>query len=251
MYQEHPPDIRLTPFIETYWTAIGWVENGDILSKILPDGCVDILFSFGDASAANGLQSFLPNIVGTTTTFIEVIYTGKVQMFGIRFKPAGITAFTRVPIDEFTNQRVDMTLVDSVFDEQFYDTLPEKKSIKEILQQVDTYLLNKLSYLFLPDKQMLRAVDLIEQAQGQLLLADVASRVCLGQRHFERKFKSTVGISPKTFSKIVKFKNALRNLKTHPHESLFSIAIDCGYYDQTHLIKDFKALTGDVPTNFR
>jgi hypothetical protein len=102
VYQEHLPDIRLTPFIETYWTANGFIENGEVSSKILPDGCADILFSFGDASSANGLQPFLPNIVGTTTTFIEVIYAGKIQMFGIRFKPVGITAFTRVPIYEFT-----------------------------------------------------------------------------------------------------------------------------------------------------
>ncbi|GAB6013258.1 DUF6597 domain-containing transcriptional factor [Viscerimonas tarda] len=255
MYREHSPDIRLTPFIETYWIAEGFIGNGEIRSKIFPDGCVDILFSFGEASEANGLQRFLPNIVGTTTSFIEVMYAGKTQMFGIRFKPAGITAFTRVPIHEFTNQRVDMTLVETLFDERFYDILSEQfiatSHAVSLQQRVDNYLLNKLSSLFTPDRQIVCAVDLIEQAQGKLSLANVASRVCLGERHFERKFKTAVGISPKAFAKIVKFKNTLQYLKNHPRENLFSIAIDCGYYDQAHLIKDFRALTGDVPTHFR
>ncbi|GHT30273.1 AraC family transcriptional regulator [Bacteroidia bacterium] len=246
MYQEHRPDIRLTPFVETYWTATEFGDEGEVF-KILPDGCVDILFAFGDSSAENSI----PHIVGTMTYFIEIKYVDDINRFGIRFKPAGITAFTHVPIFEFTNQQIDMTGVETLFDEGFYEVLPEKKTITETIHHIDTYLLGKLSCLYTPEKQIIHAIDLIYLAKGQLSLADVASHVCSGQRHFERKFKSSVGISPKTFAKIVKFKHTLHHLRTHSSDNLYAIAIDCGYYDQTHLIKDFKALTGDVPGNFR
>ncbi|MDR1407591.1 MAG: AraC family transcriptional regulator, partial [Tannerella sp.] len=97
-YQEHSPDFRLTPFIETYWTADGFTEN-ESASKILPDGCVDIIFTFDEET-----DTFRSDIIGTMTTFIEVSRPQSVRMFGIRFKPAGITAFTRVPVEEFTDR---------------------------------------------------------------------------------------------------------------------------------------------------
>ncbi|KAA6337510.1 hypothetical protein EZS27_014407 [termite gut metagenome] len=250
MYQEHQPHGLLLPFVETYWTAEGFVE-GKEKSKILPDGCVDITFSFGDTSATGGLKPFLPHIVGTMTSYSEIIYTGRVCMLGIRFKPAGITAFTRVPVNEFTNRLIDMTLVETLFDKRFYDTLPEKDSLKESIQHIDHYLINKLSCIFQPDRRIVCAIDLIRQTKGILPLTAVAEQACLCQRHFERVFKSTVGISPKAFSKITKFNYTRYYLKTHPSESLYSAAVDCGYYDHTHLIKDFKTLAGDVPANFR
>jgi transcriptional regulator GlxA family with amidase domain len=110
---------------------------------------------------------------------------------------------------------------------------------------------NLLPCLYRPDGQITRAVDLIRLANGQLPIAAVAPDVCLCQRHFERKFKSAIGISPKLFAKIFRFKHALRRLKSDPREDLLDVAVACGYHDHSHLIKDFKALSGDAPTNFR
>jgi len=92
---------------------------------------------------------------------------------------------------------------------------------------------------------------LINFSKGQLSLADVASDVCLCQRHFERKFKSAIGVSPKMFAKIFRFNYALQCMKKYPHKDLLTIATECGYYDHTHLAKDFKSLTGDTPSDFR
>jgi transcriptional regulator GlxA family with amidase domain len=105
--------------------------------------------------------------------------------------------------------------------------------------------------LYHTDRQIIHAVNLISHAKGQLSLAGVASEVCLCQRHFERKFKSVIGVSPKMFAKIFRFKNAMRYLQNYPHKDLLTIALECGYYDHTHLAKDFKSLTGDTPADFR
>ena len=243
IYQEYRPKEQLTSFIETYWACEGFVA-GQELFRILPDGCVDIIFIFDKTKG-----TFYANITGTMTTFLEISYPQSVQMFGIRFKPAGITAFTRVPVDEFTNRNVELELVDTLFDKSFYEKIPEKQSIEEIIMLADNFLINLIPYH--SNKQIIHAVDLIYFAKGQLPLADLASDVCLCQRHFERNFKSTVGISPKLFAKIFRFKHALRCLKNYPHKDLLTIAIECGYYDHSHLIKDFKTLSGNTPTNLR
>ena len=244
-YHEYIPDIRLILWVKNYWIADGFV-NSDILPKVFPDGCTDIIYIFDKAKGSSYTGLF-----GTMTRFIEVEFSESTLMFGIRFKPAGITAFTRVPVDDFTDWSVDLSLVDTLFDPSYYETLPEKQSVQEIISHTDRYLLDRLPLLYHTEKQIIRAVDLICLANGQVTLADVASEVCFCQRHFERKFKSTIGISPKMFTRIRRFNHAMRCLKNYPSKDLLTIAVECGYYDHTHLIKDFKVFAGETPTGFR
>nr|WP_280747799.1 helix-turn-helix domain-containing protein [Parabacteroides sp. PF5-9] len=215
-------------------------------SKVFPDGCTDIIFKIDKTQGTS-----LAALFGISTTFIEVDYPGSTQMFGIRFKPMGITAFTRIPVVELTDRSVELSLVDTLFDESFYEALPEKQSVAEMVAYTNTCLSNRISHLYHTDRQILRAVDLISHAKGQLVLADVASDVCLSQRHFERKFKSSIGVSPKMFAKIIRFKYVLHYMQKYPDKDLLTIAVDSGYYDRTHLIHDFKSLSGDTPNDFR
>jgi len=97
-YKEYEPNKLLAPYIDTYWISDGFGGKGKFY-KILPDGCVDIIFSFDKAKS-----TFLTKVVGTMTSFLEISYPQSVEMFGIRFRPAGITAFTRVPVEEFTDK---------------------------------------------------------------------------------------------------------------------------------------------------
>lgn len=249
-YREYCPHILLTPYIEAYWTVSGFVEKEEH-HKILPDGCVDIIFSLEETSHQSGLKSMFPNIVGTMTTYLEGSYLNNISLLGIRFKPAGFTAFTQIPIYEFTDQRIDLTSIESLFDEEFYYELPSKETAEKRIQEIDKYFLKRLKNIFKLDQQIVYAIELIRQTEGKLSLMTVASESCLSIRHFERRFKTAIGIAPKTFSKVVKFQHTLSYLKKNNHLSIISLAIDCGYYDQAHLIKDFKSLSGNPPSHFK
>ena len=244
-YREYNPDIRLAPWVKNYWTAVDFVDS-EVAPKVFPDGCVDIIFMFDRVKGTSYAGLF-----GTMTTFVEVDFSESTQMFGIRFKPAGITAFTRVAVDEFTDWSVELALVETLFNQSFCDALPEKQSMAEVIAHTDNFLLSLLPCLYRPDRSIIHAVDLICFAKGQLSPAKVASDVCLSQRQFERKFKSVIGINPKTFAKIIRFTNTLRCLRANPRQDLLSIALHCGYYDHTHLIKDFKTFSGNAPTDLR
>jgi len=243
-YQEYNPDIRLSTWIKKFWLATDFTPSG-IFAKVLPDACANIIFDV-DASGFSSTKIF-----GTTTDFIEVNPVKHVRMFGIRFKPAGIAAFTRIPQMEFTDREVDLALVETLFDDSFYEALPEKQSAEEIIAHTNNYLINLLPRLYLPDTQVLRAIDTINLAKGQLNLSYLADNICLSQRHFERKFKNAVGVSPKMFAKTVRFQHAIHDIVMQPDKDLLTIAIECGYYDRTHLMRDVKSLSGDIPTDIR
>ena len=244
-YQEYNPDIRLTPWVKNYWWADGFFES-KFTSKVFPDGCTDIIFTIDKTKGYSSV-----NLFGIMTSFVEVDYPAATQMFGIRFQPAGIAAFTPLSVSEFTNRSVELALLNTLFDKSFYEVLPEKKSVAEIIAHANKFLLHKLPHFYDADKQIVHAIALISHKKGQLNLAGIASDVCLCQRHFERKFKSAVGVSPKMFAKILRFKHALQHMQKCWHKDLLAIALECGYYDHTHLAKDFKSFTGDTPTDFR
>jgi len=243
-YQEYNPDIRLSPWIKNYWLATDF-EPSEIYAKVLPDACADIIFDID----AKGNSSI--NIYGTNTSFIEVDSATHTQMFGIRFKPAGITAFTRVPQMELTDRDIELALVETLFDKSFYETLPQKQSATEIISYTNNYLIGLLPHLYRPDTRIIHAIDTINLAKGQLNLTRLASDTCLSQRHFERRFKATIGVSPKMYAKIIRFTHSIQDIVKYPEKDLLTIAIEHGYYDRTHLTKDIKSLSGDVPTDVR
>lgn len=243
MYKEYPPDLRLQHLIETYWVADGWIES-PVTQGVLPDGCVDIIFDFGSNNPAG-----LPKLVGTMTSLLEISYQpGQVQMMGIRFAPAGITAFTHMPVSGITNQNIELPLADTLFDKSFYERLPDMECMQERIAYMNVYFLARMHKLYLPDRQIGHAISLIQSNNGHLSVRKIAGEVCLSERQFERKFKTSIGISPKAFSNIMRFRSVRRYMKTHPDESMYEIAIACGYYDHSHMNKEFQRLGSLSPS---
>lgn len=246
MYKEYLPSAALWPYIESYW-VFDSIVGEERTVRVLPDGCVDILLNCNEKSPNNALPPFCPYIVGTMTTFSDVTYH-PIKMIGIRFKPGGITAFIRTPIHELTDQSIKMNLIETIFDQtQFQDTLTEKKNLLEMINYINFYLLRQLNNVNIPDKQIMTAVNLIKQNNGCLPVRELLNEVCLSQRQFERKFKSAIGITPKVFSSVIRFQNAHRLLQQQSEQSIFLTAIECGYYDHAHFIREYKRFTGNTP----
>ena len=94
------------------------------------------------------------------------------------------------------------------------------------------------------------AVNMINQSGGKRSVRSLMDEVCLCQRHFERKFKHYTGYTPKEYSRIIKFKNAVELLRNTASSNLLTTAINAGYYDLAHFSKEIKTLSGSTPTSF-
>ena len=117
----------------------------------------------------------------------------------------------------------------------------------ERLNYIEEYLLGKLNCLNNIDKQFIYVAEYIRMTNGMVLVNELLDKVCLSQRQFERQFKNLTGTTPKMFSSITRFSLSEKYLRLHPNESLFSVALDCGYYDHSHLIREFKRFGGASP----
>jgi AraC-like DNA-binding protein len=81
-------------------------------------------------------------------------------------------------------------------------------------------------------------------------VGDVVDRIGLSARTFIRLFVTEVGLTPKLFCRVRRFQRALRLARGGQPAGWAGIALDCGYCDQAHLIRDFRALSGFTPTEF-
>ncbi len=86
--------------------------------------------------------------------------------------------------------------------------------------------------------------------KGQVTVERLAKYARMSCRQLERKFKERIGIPPKQLCRSLRFKNVFKYLEESPSESWASVALACGYYDQAHMIRDFKYYTGLSPERY-
>ncbi len=252
MYVELSPSHLLDPYVETYW-IIDDMKETKSLQNVLPDGCIDIIVSLGDSSLDNGFKQNIPYVFGTHTALSGVPVIGNIQMFGIRFKPAVFKLFTKIPVNEFTNQKADIFSFQSLFDLSFYHeierALEANLSMTDIIGKVELFLISKLPVLPSVNKRIQHAISLIQFHAGNMAIDKLAVESCMSERQLERRFKAEVGISPKLFSRIMKFREVHKRLYTNTWENLQQLAWECGYFDNAHLTKEYLKFTGTLPSD--
>lgn len=252
-YKLYSPNERLSKYIRWYWS----LENQDDSAphsreRIFPDGCIELIFNYGDLFVtynSKGEAEDQPKnfIHGQLKKFIEVQGMGKVGIFSIRFQPAGLQAFIDFPVSDLTGI---FTEVSKIWKDG--NLLEEKMSRcqnnEERIATIESFLESKLENA--PDNEIESGVEKIIESDGMISIEKLASDLKIGKRHLERKFLSSVGLSLKLFSRIIRFNNALQLIENKDFRNFTNVAHDGGFYDQAHFIKDFKYFTGLNPKQY-
>jgi len=125
--------------------------------------------------------------------------------------------------------------------------LREANDFDQMKNIVENLLLRRLSKTK-PIENIDNALHALLKAGGNLPMDYLAKESCFSLKQFERKCKERVGLSPKLFARIIRFSKAYRMREMNSTLTWTSIAHSAGYYDQMHMIRDFKVFTGVSPT---
>lgn len=198
------------------------------------------------------MQPFHSYFVGPMNTYTELVtVANSVHVFGIRFLPCGLYRFMGLPLNELVNHRCSASDLTNIFSNSFIERLCSQCDPKRLTEIIDELLIHHLSkHNPKIDRKILFAVDKINREKGMLSIHSLMTDICLCQRHFERKFKIYTGYSPKEYSRIVKFWNAIDLLRNTSYDNLLSTAVLAGYYDVPHLSREVKRLSGNSPSSF-
>ncbi len=168
----------------------------------------------------------------------------------IVFQPTAIFQLTGIPAFELTNQHIDASLIFPYSIQETYHRLQDARDYSEIVPIIEAFsfeLVKNVQKDYMAfnsvSRQMLRTA-------GMGSIDGWASETCLSAKQFKRKFHESIGVNPKTYARVIRFNHAFNLKNRFSHYDWLTIAIECGYYDYQHLVKDYKDFTGLSPTEF-
>lgn len=245
-YREIEPSPALRPWVECFWVNTSDVPpSAPAVHKVVPDGCADIILDLGDPplGSAAGLHA-----VGTMTRPLLVRRVGHVEFVGVRFHPGRARPFLGVPLDEVTDERVPLIDLSLAGTATLLRRLHDAATPDGRIAILDAALARRLATTErLPDAWLLAAVDRLRARPSTPTVAELASDLNVSRQHLTRVFRHEVGVPPQRFVRIVRFRRALEAARRHADPDWLGIALDAGYYDQSHLIGDFKEMAGVTP----
>jgi methylphosphotriester-DNA--protein-cysteine methyltransferase len=232
-YRERRPPSPLDSWVECVWTL-----NADASvagHPVPPDGCVDLLYDrqrgLSIAGAMSVQQRFdLPP--GASA--------------GVRFHPGMAASFLHGDVAELNDSVVSLDDIHPRFSRDLAERMRNANSLASAMQM----LLAALRPAVRTPNPVQRAIQAIVAVKGRAAIDCCACQANLSDRQFRRRCREESGFTPKLLARILRFRNA-RDLAWKSPASMNwpGIAAEAGYFDQAHLIRDFRQFTGGLPTS--
>ncbi len=255
-YIEHIPSPELRHAVKLIWALEDDPGAVSEYEKILPDGCPELIFHYGDPflnkendEEQKQVHSF---VYGQILRFIELKPAGKIGVVGVKFHPWGLALLTNIPQYRFNHREI---AIEDIFDNPNKDIsqkIAEAKTMKARITLIENFLLGLLHAVpakkkFNP-KPLRFAVECLNQQGGFGRIGHIANSMNISRRELERKFEKNIGLTPKQMARIFHFQSVFK-LKDKV-SSLTELAHAAGYYDQSHFIHSFKEIAGINPQTF-
>lgn len=250
-FKQFSPSPALQSYVRHYYLFRS--EDGTAFEDtVFPSGDMEMIFNLGDgiweSFYKDTFQQTPPvELWGQITKPLDIRSKGKHTMLGIKFFPHSAAYFIQDTLSLFNDQVTDLSTVIGNEVKTLHLQLLEKTDIWDRLLLIETFLLKRLRSSYKIDKvaNMLRSIKLSEEDLGS-----IASSHNITTRYLQKLVFQYTGLSPKTYDKITRFQHSLKLLGRNDLP-LTSIAYDCGYFDQSHFIRDFKSFTGLTPSSYR
>jgi AraC-like DNA-binding protein len=252
IYIPHP---ALQEYVLNISTVNAILQDGieEVVTPYPPSPFQSLMFYCNDPVSMSRLdkgifeQQPLAVLVGPQWSRVNIKVHKLLKAIRVDFLPGGMYRMLGIPMHELFDGGFDAT---TVFGSEITNLVEELQNVPDLEEGknvVEKFLLNqiKLCKAVLPFDSAMRV---LLKNDGNMSIENAASLSCLSIKQFERKCKERVGMNPKMYARILKFSKAYRLHEAFPERSWIEIAHQAGYYDQMHMIRDFKAFAGVNPS---
>ncbi|MDR7104277.1 AraC-like DNA-binding protein [Pseudomonas frederiksbergensis] len=223
----------------SHFYAFDVAQSANLLA--VPDGCVDIVF---DCDATRPTA----RICGTPLAAQAVELHQNHHYFGVRFSPGVIPGFINVLAEELTERELDLLEV-SGFAQRIFENIVQAPLLGDQMRLFNDYLAPRLM-----GRTSALTAMVIQQAlrhRGDIRIQQLEELSGYTSRTLHRQFSQDTGMSPKTFCRIIRCQAALDTLNTQHDVSFSELALDLGFSDQSHFLRDFKKLVSTTPCDYQ
>lgn len=257
IYRVHRPVAPLGQFIEAF-VYFERVEHSHTVDRFLPNGDTEILIDFHDT----------PQFIYDNNTLKEIQACHHVWASGLRIEPITIPSgngaammiiafkkgmsapFFPFPMEEIRDSVVDADLIWGSAFGLLRERLLDEKDIDRRFALVEDFLIRTFRSKLNTNPCIAFAVNEMIERPDSLSIARMNNKIGYSQKHFAEMFRRSVGVTPKAYSKIMRFQKAIRAIDAADQIDWQRIALDCGFYDQAHFINDFKHFSGFTPEQY-
>ena len=254
LYVPGPP---LSHFVENIWYyEDNYAEYNR--AKILPDGAIELIIDldawpkklFDNEFSTEKFQVCKKFWISGERTRYIVVGADNTNMIGIRFRPGGAFPFFGFPISELNESVIDLDLIWGRMVHDLRDQLLEIPSAEGRILRFEAFLLAQAQRTLEPNKAISFAIHQLQHSPQFLAIRDLANQIGITQKHLITQFEKVVGLRPKSFARVCKFRKVLNVIEERSRIEWTDIAYECGYYDQAHFIKEFHTFSGLNPSAY-
>jgi AraC-like DNA-binding protein len=174
----------------------------------------------------------------------------RVNYLAVRFQPGSFLHFFDSPANYCADQIMPLEMLSGKREHELIERLMEENHIRSKIELLESCLTRLLMRSNKSDPAVTIAVNNVLKCKGDVRISWLSRIANCSQRQLCRKFCTWVGVSPKSFCNIIRFQSTLRILHARSKCNLLSIALDGGYYDQSHFIHEFNSYFGLTPSEF-
>ncbi len=251
----YTPSPSLRPFVHTIWGVKGYTFYQREI--VLPSGGFELMVSFAEPHRvlAVGEKPVLEThrrfwVAGLHNQPLAIESAGDSHVIGISFRPGGAHALLGRTLVGLLNQVVAADLLLGYEMNRLREQIAAAQDLLAQIEVIEQWLLSHLT----PDEYAFclvrRAIDTLDNTIGGMPIAQLCDQLGLSNKHLITLFQQVVGISPKNLARIMRFKHLVRQIRGETVVNWADVAYRFGYYDQSHLIQEFRALAGVTPQTY-
>jgi AraC-like DNA-binding protein len=256
-YWRMQPDPRLRPWILCYFlvepSCATALEDSDQTEQLLlPDGHAEIVFNLGNGydrwrMGHSGTRHLTRSsyLIGGRSESVFTRNRGPVHLAGVKLDPRLLRRLIRASLSEFSEGILSLRDLNDTALLGLEDAVACAGSAASVRLLLDAFFLRAIANVPLRDPLIDRLVRDIRTRRGSLSIMNWSREHDIDARRLERCFGDAVGITPKRYARVIRFKHSYQQFLAHPRAT--SMHLD-GYYDQSHFNKEFKHFLGVAPT---
>lgn len=230
-----------------------WYSEGALHAsreRVLPCGLVDVVANLGDAMTlveGRGERRIVGGCSSGILSRAEVIGHPAVhRAVGLRLRPLGARRVLGVPLATFSGALTRLDDLLGASGASLADRCAHASGPEAALAAALDWITSRIDKGPAPDPVAPWALARIDRGDARLSIADLARRSGLSERRFVVRFERELGVTPKLYARLVRFRRALASLR---HDvTLAALAVEAGYYDHAHMNRDFRELGGVTPS---
>lgn len=244
------PQRSLRPYIDRYWVWEGEYE----VPKILPGTGHELWFHYVSPFAFIEQDTAKPlpdcHSIASRHRFRTFQSAGNIGLIAVRFRSGAFRYFCQLPMDELRDCFVGVENIWGKQGREFAERVITAAGLQERVDILDRWLMKFFAEYAKPDHWLDRIIETLYYNYSSISLAESCQSWGISVRQLQRKFKQATGAGPKEFQQVSRFQTIVKGCLLEKRRNYLQMALDHGYYDQAHFIKEFQHFTGESPSAF-